>query len=148
MAGEGSARRPAGVFLAYPTLHAVQRDPDAALRAALDANPDADRFGPDAVRGMYQRYLGDVAVEDAPVFAVPGRATTTQLAEFPRTLMINDEVDELRVSGETFAETLAEAGAEVRVEIEPATTHGHLNQPHHPGFDRTLDTVVDWMRTL
>lgn len=41
-----SARLPAGLFLAYPTLLAVQPAPDAELRAALDADPDADRFPP------------------------------------------------------------------------------------------------------
>ena len=61
-------------MLAYPTLLAVQPAPDAELRAALDARPEADRFGPDAVRGMYENYLGG-PVDDAPLAAVPGLAT-------------------------------------------------------------------------
>src|SRR5690606_6496324 len=44
---------PALAVLAYPTLQAVQDAPDAALRALLDANPEADRFPPATVRGMY-----------------------------------------------------------------------------------------------
>ena len=44
--GEAGRELPAGVFLAYPTLLAVQPAPDASLRALLDANPAADRFTP------------------------------------------------------------------------------------------------------
>jgi acetyl esterase len=124
----GSPTLPALVVLAYPTLLAVQPAPDAALRATLDANPEADRFGPDAVREMYENYLGG-PVDDAPLPAVPGRAAPADLAGFPPTLMINGEVDELRVSGEVFASALAAAGREIEVVIEPGTDHGHLNRP-------------------
>lgn len=53
--------------------------------------------------------------------------------------MINDETDELRVSGEAFARTLTSAGAEVTVAVEPGTTHGHLNRPTEPAFARTIE---------
>lgn len=124
----GSDDLPALVLLAYPTLLAVQPAPDADLRAALDARPEADRFGPEVVREMYENYLGG-PVADAPLPAVPGRATPADVAGFPPTLMINGEVDELRVSGEVFASTLAAAGREIEVVIEPGTDHGHLNRP-------------------
>jgi acetyl esterase/lipase len=119
---------PALAVLAYPTLHAVQGTPDAALRAALDARPDADGFGPDAVRGMYENYLGG-PIETADVYAVPGNATAAELIGFPPTIMINDDVDELRVSGEAFASALRDAGVEIDVSTEPGTRHGHLNEP-------------------
>ncbi|WP_230667856.1 alpha/beta hydrolase fold domain-containing protein [Microbacterium sp. MEC084] len=105
----GSATIPALVLLAYPTLLAVQPAPDAALRAALDANPDADRFGPTVVRGMYENYLGG-DVDGAPVAAIPGLATPGALAGFPPTFIVNGDVDELRVSAEVFAATLRTAG--------------------------------------
>ena len=57
------------------------------------------------------------------------RRRPTTSPEFPPTLMINGEVDELRVSGEFFAATLAAAGREVEVVTEAGTTHGHLNNP-------------------
>ena len=138
---------PAGVFLAYPTLLAVQPAPDAALRALLDANPDADRFGPDAVREMYEQYLGG-PVEDAPLAAVPGRAAASDLAGFPPVLMINDEADELRVSGELFAATLVEAGATVDLVVEPGTDHGHLNRPDEPAASASIERVVRWIAWL
>ena len=132
---------PTFVFLAYPTLLAVQREPDADLRAALDADPEADTFGPDSVRGMYENYLGG-PVDGAPLPAVPGLATAEDLAHFPPTLMINGEVDELRVSGEHFARTLVAAGRDIVVLTEPGTRHGHLNRPEEPAFAASIDRVL------
>ncbi|MFY9713408.1 MAG: alpha/beta hydrolase fold domain-containing protein [Microbacterium sp.] len=129
---------PALAVLAYPTLHAVQDAPDAALRALLDADPDADRFGPGIVLGMYENYLGG-AVDDADIYALPGTATPAQLAGFPATIMINSEADELRVSGEAFARALADAGVEIDVSSEPDTTHGHLNRPDEAAATASID---------
>ncbi|WP_255305089.1 alpha/beta hydrolase [Microbacterium sp. 3J1] len=129
---------PAVAVLAYPTLHAVQGSPDAALRAALDADPEADVFGPDQVRGMYENYLG-AAVDGADMYAVPGIASVADLAGFPSTIMITGEVDELRVSGEAFAVALRAAGVDVDISTEPGTRHGHLNQPDHPGAAASID---------
>lgn len=132
---------PALVLLAYPTLHAVQAAPDAALRALLDAEPEADRFGPAVVLGMYENYLGG-PVGEAEVYAVPGIATVDQLVGFPATLMINGEADELRVSGEAFAAALAAAGAQVDVVTEPGTQHGHLNRPEEPPFAASIARII------
>ncbi|MDY0908406.1 alpha/beta hydrolase fold domain-containing protein [Microbacterium sp. CFBP9034] len=143
----GVAVLPALVVLAYPTLLAVQPEPGPELRAALDADPDADRFGPDAVRGMYQNYLGH-PVDRAPLPAVPGAATAADLAEFPPTLMINGDVDELRVSGEVFAATLASADRPIEVVTEPGTTHGHLNRPDLPAASVSLDRIATRLAAL
>ncbi|MET0812140.1 MAG: alpha/beta hydrolase fold domain-containing protein [Microbacterium sp.] len=137
---------PALVVLAYPTLLAVQPAPDAALRAALDADPAADRFGPAAVLAMYEAYLGG-SVDDAPLPAIPGLATVDDLAAFPPVVMINGEVDELRVSGEHFASTLVAAGREVQVEVEPGTTHGHLNTPG-PAASASLELIAARLAAL
>jgi acetyl esterase/lipase len=135
------------VFLAYPTLLAVQPAPDAALRALLDANPVADRFGPGVVRAMYEVYLGG-PVDDAPLPAVPGLAAPSDVAGFPPVLMVNGEADELRVSGEAFAATLAAASVPVEVVTEPGTEHGHLNRPDEPAASVTVERVVDWLAGL
>ncbi|WP_243231765.1 alpha/beta hydrolase [Microbacterium sp. CIAB417] len=137
----GSGESPALVVLAYPTLLAVQPAPDAALRAALDANPDADRFGPASVLSMYENYLGG-PVDGAPLAAVPGLAEAADLTDFPPTLMINGDIDELRVSGELFARTLAAAGRDVDVVTEPGTQHGHLNRPDEPAATRSLERIA------
>jgi len=135
---------PAGLFLAYPTLLAVQPAPDAALRALLDANPTADRFGPANVRAMYEEYLGG-PIDDAPLPAVPGRAQASDLAGLPPVLMINDESDELRISGEVFAATLKEAGVPLELATEPGTEHGHLNRPDEPAASASIERVVRWI---
>lgn len=139
---------PALVLLAYPTLLAEQPEPDAALRAALDANPDADRFGPAAVLAMYENYLGGTTA-DAPLAAIPGRASADELAEFPPTLIVAGDIDELRVSSEHFARTLAAAGRHVEHLIEPGTDHGHLNRPHDgTAASSTLDRFAARLAAL
>ncbi|MET0734286.1 MAG: alpha/beta hydrolase fold domain-containing protein [Microbacterium sp.] len=143
----GSAPLPALVVLAYPTLLAVQPEPSPALRAALDSRPDADTFGPEAVLGMYVNYLGG-SVDDAPLAAIPGRATAADLAEFPATLMINGDVDELRVSGEVFAATLAAAGRDIDVILEPGTVHGHLNRPDEAAASASLDRIASRLSAI
>ncbi|GAA1465928.1 alpha/beta hydrolase fold domain-containing protein [Microbacterium thalassium] len=143
----GAPALPALVVLAYPTLLAVQPQPGPELRAALDASPDADRFTPAVVLAMYENYVGG-PVDDAPVGAVPGLASTADLAAFPPTLMINDDVDELRVSGEAFAAALRDAGREVDVVTEPGTTHGHLNRPDEPAASVSIDRIATRLGAL
>ena len=138
---------PALVLLAYPTLLAVQPAPDAALRAALDAQPEADRFRPEMVRAMYENYLGG-PIDDAPLGAIPGNARPDDLVEFPPTLMVNGDVDELRVSGEAFAASLQAAGRPIEVVTEPGTDHGHLNRPQEPAASVTLDRFATRLASL
>ena len=135
---------PASAVLVYPTLLATQPAPDAALRALLDENPDADRFGPAAVRSMYAAYLGD-EVDAAPLAAVPGMAHEEHLARFPRTIIINAEIDELRVSGEQFARTLAAAERSVGVTTQPNTTHGFLNRPDERAASQAIHAVAEFL---
>lgn len=129
---------PALAVLAYPTLHAVQPAPDAALRAALDADPEADTFGPDPVRVMYENYVGGPTT-DADIYAVPGTASVAELSRFPATIMINGDVDELRVSGEAFGASLRAAGVDLDISIEPGTRHGHLNRPELAAAAASID---------
>ena len=144
--GEGGIL-PRLVVLAYPTLLAVQPAPGPALRAALAAHPEHDRFGADVVREMYENYLGH-SVIGAPIAAVPGLASTDELRGFPPTLMINSEIDELSVSGDVFAATLRAAGGDVDVVVEPGTDHGHLNRPEHPGFAASMARIVQRFAAL
>ena len=124
----GHSTAPALMVLAYPTLLAEQPEPTGELLEKLLASDDPTRFATDRVRKMYEEYLGG-SVEGAPIPAIPGLASDEQLAEFPPTIMINDDIDQLRVSGEHFAERLAALGRDIEVHIEPGTTHGHLNRP-------------------
>lgn len=135
---------PRGVFLAYPTLLAEQPPPDAALRTLLDANPEFDRSGPARVRSMYEGYIGG-PVDDAPLAVVPGEAAASDLTDFPPVLMINSEIDELRVSGEVFAATLIEAGVPLELVMEAGTVHGHLNRPDEPAASASIERVASWI---
>lgn len=138
---------PALVVLAYPTLHAMQADPDAELRALLDADPDADRFGPDVVSRMYENYLGG-SLTTADAYAVPGIATAAQLAGFPPVLMINGEADELRMSGEAFARQLSAAGVSVEAVTERGTQHGHLNRPDEAAASASIGRIATRLSAL
>lgn len=144
---ERGAALPALVLLAYPTLLAVQQAPDEALRAALDARPDADRFGADMVRAMYENYLGG-PVEAAPLGAIPGLARPADLATFPPALIVNGDVDELRVSGEAFAASLRAAGRPVDLVTEPGTEHGHLNRPQEAAASATIERFATRLAAL
>ena len=141
----GDLVAPQALLLAYPTLHAVQPAPSAELAALLAQLPEQERWGPAEVLSMYRDLLGPEQVEDPPLAAVPGHAVAADLAGFPRTLVLLSEVDGLRPSGEAFARTLAQAGVDVRVHLEPGTSHGHLNQPDHPGAERSLAAVAQWV---
>ncbi|MGO2060421.1 MAG: alpha/beta hydrolase [Microbacterium gubbeenense] len=145
---ESGSAAPALAVLAYPTLLAEQPEPSPELRAKLDADPAADRFQPDRVRSMYEVYLGG-SVVDAPVAAVPGLAGDELLAQFPPTFMVNSDADQLRTSGEAFAERLRAAGREVNVVTEPGTTHGHLNRPDEgPGPRASIERIAARLRDL
>lgn len=147
LSGRAGTARPALAVLAYPTLLAVQPAPDQALRAALDADPDADVFGPDSVRTMYENYLGG-PVSQATPSAAPGLASIAEVAGYPPVIMINAEVDELRVSGELFARTLEAAGIPVEVTTEPGTTHGYLNRPEEAAATASIERYASRIRAL
>jgi acetyl esterase/lipase len=132
------------LFLAYPTVHAVQPATPAALTLLLEQLPDPTRFGPAAVRAMYEGYLGG-PVEAADSIAVPGSASIDELRGLPPVLIINGESDELRVSGEAFANALAAAGVAVEQFLEPETTHGHLNRPELAPAARSLSRIAQWL---
>lgn len=134
---------PAFVFLAYPTVHALQRPHSAELTAALADTPQERRFTPEVIRTMYENYLGPgVDVDTAPIRAIPGLASAEELAGHPRTLVINSERDDLRTSGEAYAEALSAAGVDVTLLTEPGTFHGHLNNPDEPAAERSIDVVA------
>jgi acetyl esterase len=99
------------------------------------------------VLGMYENYLGR-PVDGAPLPAIPGLATADDLAHFPPTLMINGDTDELRVSGEHFAATLASAGRDIAVITEPGTRHGHLNRPEEPAAAASIDRIAARLAAL
>ncbi|MFJ6651201.1 alpha/beta hydrolase fold domain-containing protein [Microbacterium sp. NPDC091313] len=147
MLADGADALPARVVLAYPTLHAVQPAPSDTLAQVLANTPADRRFTPEVILGMYENFLGR-GVDDAPVPAIPGRASASDLRRFPATLIVDSELDDLRISGEAFAAALIAAGRSVELVTEPGTTHGHLNQPDDPAFARSMQLIADRLTTL
>lgn len=133
------------VVLAYPTLHREQPEPDGPLQSTLDADQSERSFGFDSVYEMYDNYLGG---KEQDLYSVPGIATVDELADFPPTLMVNSDVDRLRMSGERFAASLRAAGRSVDVWTESGTTHGHLNRPEERAARLTVDRISARLRNL
>lgn len=141
------AERPAdALILAYPTLHRVQReDPD--LSQATAALPEQRQFGPTRIADMYEYYLGGSGAE------VVGELPAERLAQLPPTVIINADIDDLRASGEQFAEQLHEAGVEVVVARQEGTVHGYLNRPDESGAagsyaNATIERFVAELRRI
>ncbi len=129
LAVSGTARAADALILEYPTMHRVQRV-DAAISAATAALPEQRRFDPDRVAGMYDFYLGEGG-------DVAGELPAERLALLPPTVIVNADADDLRASGEEFAEQLRRAGVTVSEEVQPGTVHGYLNRPEESARARS-----------
>jgi acetyl esterase/lipase len=131
---------PASLVLVYPNLHPVLPPPSDDLRAALAKRPP-ELLTPAVMRDINLNYAGSAAVFD-DMYAYPGNGDVSGL---PPVFVLNSEADSLRSSGERFAEQLSEAGVVVRVEYEPGTVHGHLNQPDDPAAVRSIERMASWL---
>lgn len=129
---------PRGLVLAYPTLHA-DLPADREVLARMTGVPPHRRFPPTLVRDMHENFAGD-AVDDPA--ATPGLDAGPG---WPPLLVVSSEFDDLRASSAAFARAVAAGGGAVQHVVEPGTFHGHLNEPGHPGFARTLDRIAAWI---
>lgn len=141
----------AALLLEYPTLHREQRA-DPRIADAVAALPEARRFRADRIAEMYDFYLGEGTAGAGPAI-VAGELPTERLALLPPTIMVNADADELRVSGEEFAEQLRAAGVTVVEAVEPDTVHGYLNRPDESETARaqaaaTIERFVTELRVL
>lgn len=132
---------PAGLLLAYPIVHAAVPDPSPAVAQALATLPADMRFSADVIRGMNLNYVGrdEAILRDPRAFAGEG-----DVAGLPPTIIVDSEADDLRPSGERFAAQLEAAGVDSTHDVEPGTTHGHLNRPEEPAFALTLTRFLEW----
>lgn len=144
---------PAALLLQYPTLHRVQRE-SARIAAATRFLPDARRFDADRIVAMYEEYLGDGVgsaggsdgAGGAGGLTVPvGELSAERLSVLPPTIIVNADADDLRASGEQFAEQLTDAGVSVVSHVQPSTVHGYLNRPDESAR-ATADATetIDW----
>lgn len=132
---EGEAQ-PWQVLLAYPVVHAVVPDAPGRLEEAMRLIPPVLRFPADLTVKLNENYLGGPLTDVSP-YAFAGEAE--DLAGYPPTFIENAEFDDLRPSGERFAEQLSAAGVEVELTCQPGVPHGHLNQVALPAQQRSLD---------
>ena len=137
---DGAGPLPASLVLAYPNLHAVLPPASDALAAALAQGP-RDVFTREVLRTLNLNYAGSEAMFD-DAYAFPANGDVSRL---PPVFILNSERDSLRSSGERFGSQLSEAGVPVRVEYEPGTLHGHLNQPAEPAAMRSIERMVAWL---
>ncbi len=177
----GEPRAADALIMLYPTAHRVQQV-DAALAAANAALPDARRFSAERIAEMYDFYLGaDPGIEPraasvAPAAASPagvgagagvggdplgyptaptvlGELPGHRLALLPPTVIVNADLDDLRASGEQFAQQLREAGIPVVDAVQAGTTHGYMNRPGESAratsdARATIDRFVAELRRL
>ena len=137
--------RPAGLILAYPVLHfPVPALPDD-LAAEMRALPRLVRFTADDVAQITRAYLGRLS--DIPSQLMPGLAN---LEGLPPTRIVLSEYDDLRSSGELFAQQLAEVGVPVQTTVALGMLHGHLNgapTPQLPEIERSLHFLAEGLPT-
>jgi acetyl esterase/lipase len=135
---DGAVRMPVSVVLAYAVLHSELPEPSNELLQALD------RMHVDASRQtgfLEQNYAGSQeASADPYAFASNG-----DVSGQPPVYVLNSEADLLRASGEAYADQLQAAGVQVRVEFEPNTIHGHLNEPYSAEGQRSIERIVQWI---
>lgn len=119
--------------------------PDGGLDAAGAVNhatlPPTDATSTDATSSD-ARSSDSVSTARMWAAAIPGTADPTGL---PPTLIAGSEADPLRASAEEFVASLAAHGVEHEYFVEPATRHGHLNQPDTLGAVATIDHIHSWL---
>jgi len=127
--GEGTA--PAGLVPVYPALHPNSVAP----REPLDPGSPIGRIS--------ANFAGPGGIHDEYAFPGLGRGEG-----YPPTLVVGCELDELRPSGEAFAETVRVAGGTADVHLEAGAGHGHINDPADPTALRTIEAIADWIRRV
>lgn len=82
-----------------------------------------------------------------------GELSPDALRQLPPTIVVNADADDLRASGEQFAEQLRDAGVAVIDGVQPGTVHGYLNRPEESETARrdaaeTVGRFVEELRAL
>jgi acetyl esterase len=133
---------PSTLLLAYPALHFPFPALDDEVHEVMATLPRMLRFHPEGSRRMLLNYAGRSV--GLPPEVMPGHAP---LEGFPATRILISEYDDIRPSGELFAEQLAEVGVPVETQLATGMLHGHLNRtPALSEVSRSLDFLADALR--
>lgn len=130
---------PASLLLVYPLMHVEVPPLPPDVEAVMAELPVVLRIPPETVTAVCTNYLGGAVPKAPDPYAFPGYA---DLRGLPPTLVLVSEYDDLRPSGETFAESLAAAGVDVQLVVEPGVPHGHLDWPGLEGTTRSLERLA------
>lgn len=133
---------PRGLLLAYPTMHFPNPPTGSALMRELEQVPAMLRFEPPFQLGTLLNYFGRIT--DVPADVAPGNHS---LFGLPETWIAPAEYDELRASGELFAQQLRESGIPVHLEVAAGMVHGFLGRTPALGpVSATLDFFAEALR--
>jgi acetyl esterase/lipase len=138
---DAGGRMPSALLLAYPALHFPNPALPDDLAAEMRRLPAMLRFTARSTTEITRAYLGRIT--DIPSNLMPGLADLTGL---PVVRIVVSEYDDLRSSGELFAEQLTEAGVTVETTVAAGMLHGHLNLPPVPSMpevSRSLDFLAE-----
>ena len=130
------------IAVATPGLHAAGH----LVRTDSIVVVPLDRMRDDGLPGVAE--INDFLLGGATAEHYAFPALSSDLSGFPRTLIVNDEYDTLRASGEAFGEQLAAAGVDVRVVLVPGVLHGHLNLVGYPPAIETYALMAREISTL
>ena len=137
--GDADKSLPAALMLVYPLVHTAVPPVADDVAARMEALPPVLRIPPHVVAQVCANYLGGEPTETPDGYAFPGYADVRGL---PPTLVLVSEYDDLRPSGEVFAQTLADVGVDVQLVLEPGVPHGHLDWPGLDGTTRSLERLA------
>ncbi|CAN5274896.1 alpha/beta hydrolase fold domain-containing protein [soil metagenome] len=137
-----AAPMPRGMILGYPLVHFPLPPLTPEFSAELGQLPPMLRFPPEYQAGILFNYAG--RIDDLPSGVAPGNFDVSGL---PEAWIVVSEYDDLRTSGELFAEQLIAAGSTAHFEIARGMVHGHLGRgPSLVPVDATLDFFAEALR--
>ncbi len=133
---------PRGLLLGYPLLHFPLPPATADRERELAQVPVMLRFPLEYQQGIVANYAGRVDGLTADV--APGNFS---VAGLPETWVAPSEYDDLRESGDLFAQQLAATGVPVHVQVARGMVHGHLGRgPSLAPVDANLDFFASALR--
>jgi acetyl esterase len=130
---------PRGMILAYPIEHFPTEPPTAAELPELAHLPNILRFPAEYQLGIMHNYLG--RVDDLPADVAPGNFPVDGL---PESWIAPAEYDDLRPSGELFAQQLTAVGIPAHLELALGMVHGYLGRGTSL---EPVDAILDFFAT-